>query len=139
MTSSGECYVSSDLMNLLIDKKVDLYFQAHDHAYARGKQLAHRTGCGAVSPGSYDADCIADASSPYSAGAGTVIITSGQGGQSINSVSTSDPEAGYFASWMGSNANPTYGFLKVTVTATSLTAAFTRGAGGSYTDSFTIQ
>jgi hypothetical protein len=40
---------------------------------------------------------------------------------------------------MGSNANPTFGFLKVTVTATSLTAAFTRGAGGSYADSFTIQ
>jgi calcineurin-like phosphoesterase family protein len=139
MTSAGGCTVGSNIMNLLINKKVDLYFQAHDHAYARGKQLAHRTGCSSVSPGSFDADCIADASSPYSAGAGTVIVTSGQGGQSINSVSTSDPEAGYFASWMGSNANPTYGFLKVTVTATSLTATFTRGAGGSYSDSFIIQ
>ena len=139
MTSSGGCTVGSDIMNLLINKKVDLYFQAHDHAYARGKQLAHRTGCGAVSPGSFDADCIADGSSPFSAGAGTVIITSGQGGQSINSVSTNDPEAGYFASWMGSNTNPTYGFLKVTVSATSLTATFTRGAGGNYSDSFIIQ
>ena len=40
---------------------------------------------------------------------------------------------------MGSNANPTYGFLKVTVTSTSLSAQWVRGAGGSYTDSFTIQ
>lgn len=138
-TTAGGCEVSSDLMNLLIEKEVDLYLQGHDHAYARGKQLAHRTGCTAVPAGSFDADCVADSASPYSAGAGTVIVTSGAGGQSINSVNTSDPETGYFASWMGSNANPTYGFLKVTVTATSLTATFTRGAGGSYADSFTIQ
>ena len=139
MTTAGGCEVSSDLMNLLIDKEVDLYFQGHDHAYARGKQLAHRTGCSTVPDGSFDADCIADAGSPYSAGAGTVIVTSGAGGQSINSVNTSDPEAGYFASWMGSNANPTYGFLKVTVTSTSLSAQWVRGAGGSYADSFIIQ
>ena len=118
MTSAGGCEVGSDLMNLLIDKKVDLYFQGHDHAYARSKQLAYRTGCTSVPDGSFDADCVVDASSPFSAGAGTIITTSGQGGQSINSVDTGDSEIGYFASWMGSNANPTYGFLKVTVTAT---------------------
>jgi hypothetical protein len=39
---------------------------------------------------------------------------------------------------MGSNANPTYGFLKVTVSNTSLTAQFIRAAGGTYTDTFTI-
>jgi hypothetical protein len=61
------------------------------------------------------------------------------GGKSIGRVDTRDREAGYFASWMGSNANPTYGFLKVTVSNTKLTAQFIRGAGGSYTDTFTIQ
>jgi hypothetical protein len=39
---------------------------------------------------------------------------------------------------MGSNANPTYGFLKVTVSNTSLTAQFIRAAGRTYTDTFTI-
>jgi hypothetical protein len=139
MTSSAGCEVSDDLMNLLISKKVDLYLQGHDHAYARGKQLAHRTGCASVNSGSFDADCVADASSPFAAGGGTIIVTTGAGGQSINSVTTNDAEAGYFATWMGSNVNPTYGFLKVTVTATSLTASFVRAAGGNYTDSFVIQ
>jgi hypothetical protein len=138
---SGSCQIGSDIMNLLISKKVDLYLQAHDHAFYRSKQLAHRTGCSAISPGSYDADCVAYSGSDglYSKGGGTVIITAGAGGKSINSVSTGDPEAGYFAKWMGSNFNPTYGFLKVTVSTTKITAQFVRGAGGTYTDSFTIQ
>jgi len=137
---SGSCQVGSDIMNLLIEKKVDLYFQAHDHAFYRSKQLAHGTGCSGVSAGSFDADCVVDSGSDgqYTKGNGTVIITAGSGGKSINSVSTSDPEAPYFISWMGSNANPTYGFLKVTVSATSLSGQFVRGAGGSYTDAFTI-
>jgi hypothetical protein len=139
MVTGAGCEVSSGLMNLLISKKVDLTFQGHDHAYARSKQLAHKTGCLTVTPNSFDPDCVADDASPYVAGAGNVIVTTGAGGQSINSVNTSDTEIGYFASWMGSNANPTFGFLKVTVTGTSLTAQFVRGSGGSYADSFTIQ
>ena len=77
-------------MNLLINKKVDLYFQGHDHAYYRSKQLAHRTGCSSVSPGSYDADCVADSGPDgiYTKGGGTVILTSGAGG----SPSAAQPE-----------------------------------------------
>jgi hypothetical protein len=136
---SGSCQANPDIMNLLVSKKVDLYLQAHDHAYARSKQLAHRTGCTAISPGSFNANCVVDSDNQFVKGAGTVIVTSGAGGQSINSQSASDPEAGYFATFMGSNANPTYGFLKVSVSNTSLSAQFVRGAGGNYTDSFTIQ
>ena len=33
------CVVGSDIMNLMLQEKVDLLFQAHDHAYARSKQL----------------------------------------------------------------------------------------------------
>jgi Calcineurin-like phosphoesterase len=138
---SGSCQIGPDIMNLLIQKKVDLYFQGHDHAFNRSKQLAHRSGCSAVSPGSFDSDCVVDTGSDrlYGKGAGTVILTIGAGGKSIGGVDTRDREAGYFASWMGSNANPTYGFLKVTVSNTKLTAQFTRGSGGTYSDSFTIQ
>jgi hypothetical protein len=138
---SGSCQIGPDIMNLLIQKKVDLYLQGHDHAFNRSKQLAHRRGCSAVSPGSFDADCVVDTGSDrlYGRGAGTVIITAGAGGKSIGSVDTRDREAGYFASWMGSNANPTYGFLKVTISNTKLTAQFIRGAGGTYSDTFTIQ
>ena len=138
LTCAG-CEVSSDLMNLL-DQQEGRSVLPGARPRVRPRQAARTPDrLHPVSPGSFDADCVVDAASPYSAGAGTVIVTSGAGGQSINSVNTADPEAGYFASWMGSNANPTYGFLKVTVTATSLSAQFVRGAGGSYTDSFIIQ
>jgi hypothetical protein len=138
---SGSCQIGPDIMNLLIQKKVDLYFQGHDHAFNRSKQLALRSGCSAVSPGSFDVDCVVDNGSDhlYGKGAGTVILTIGAGGESIGGVDTHDREAGYFASWMGSNANPTYGFLKVTVSNTKITAQFIRGSGGSFSDTFTIQ
>jgi Calcineurin-like phosphoesterase len=136
---SGNCEVTPDLMNLLISKKVDLYFQAHDHAYSRSKQLAHRTGCTSISPGSFNSNCVVDSDNQFAYGAGTVIATVGVGGVGINSQSGSDPEAGYFATFQGSGNNPTFGFLKINVSSTSLSAQFVRGAGGSFTDSFTIQ
>ena len=39
------CASSPDLMNLLFQKKVDVYLQAHDHGYARSKQLALNGSC----------------------------------------------------------------------------------------------
>jgi len=135
LVSSGSCEVGTDLMNLLVDKKVDLYFQAHDHSYARSKQLVHKTGCTSIPTGSFDPDCVADAAAPFVKGAGTVISTVGTAGQSVNGQSSSDPEAPYFETWMNSTS---YGFLKVTVTSTSLTATFVR-ASGSYADTYTIQ
>jgi Calcineurin-like phosphoesterase len=137
----GSCQIGPDILNLLIQKKVDLYLQGHDHVYSRGKQLAHRPGCSALSPGSFDADCVVDSGSDgqYGKGAGTIIVSVAAGGKSISSVDTRDSEAGYHARWMGSNANPTYGFLKVTISNTRLTAQYIRGSGGSFTDTFTIQ
>jgi hypothetical protein len=138
---SGSCQIGADIMNLLISKKVDLYFQAHDHAYYRSKQLAHRSGCSRLSSGSYDADCVADSGSDgiYTKGGGTVILTTGAGGRSIGTLNLNDSEKGYFAKWMGSNANPTYGFMKITVTATEISGQYVRGAGGSFTDTFSIK
>jgi hypothetical protein len=138
---SGSCQIGADIMNLLISKKVDLYFQAHDHAYYRSKQLAHRSSCSRVSPGSYNSACVADngADGLYSKGAGTVILTTGAGGRSIGTLNLNDSEKGYFAKWMGSNANPTYGFMKIMVTATEISGQYVRGAGGSFTDTFSIK
>jgi hypothetical protein len=136
---SGSCEISQDLMNMLISKRVELVFQAHDHAYSRSKQLAHGPSCSAVPAGSFNAACVVDSDNNFARGAGTVIVTSGAGGVGINSQSASDPEIGYFATWMGSNANPTFGFLKVNVSNTNLSASFIRGSGGTYTDTFTIQ
>lgn len=134
------CFVSDDLMNLLISKKVDLYLQAHDHAYSRSKQLAYGPGCTWVSSTSFNSACVADANpaSTYTAGNGTVIATVGSGGVSINSQDPQLAWAQYFQWYMGSNNNATYGFLKVTVSATQMSAQFVRGSGGSFTDSFSM-
>ena len=138
---SGSCQIGPDIMNLMISKKVDLYFQGHDHAYYRSKQLAHRSSCSRVSPGSYNSACVVDTGSDglYSKGAGTVIMTTGAGGRSVGTLNLNDSEVGYFARWMGSNANPTYGFMKITVTATEISGQYVRGAGGSFTDTFSIK
>ncbi|HEX9547075.1 MAG TPA: metallophosphoesterase, partial [Acidimicrobiales bacterium] len=134
------CFVSDDLMNLLISKKVDLYLQAHDHAYSRSKQLALGPGCSAISSTSFNSSCVADAnpSSGYTAGNGTVIATVGSGGVSINSQDPTLAWAPYFQTYMGSNNNATYGFLKVDVSDSQLSAQFVRGSGGSYTDAFSL-
>ena len=134
------CFVSDDLMNLLVSKKVDLYLQAHDHAYSRSKQLALGPGCSAISSTSFNASCVADANpaSTYTAGNGTVIATVGSGGDSINSQDPTLAWAPYFQTYMGSNNNATYGFLKVTVSDTQISGQFVRGTGGSYTDSFSL-
>jgi hypothetical protein len=138
---SGSCQVGADIMNLLISKKVDLYLQAHDHAYYRSKQLAHRSSCSRVNPGSYNSACVVDSGSDgvYGKGAGTLILTTGAGGRSIGSLDLNDSEIGYFARWTGSNANPTYGFMKITVTATEISGQYIRGAGGNFTDTFSIR
>src|SRR5438132_298697 len=91
------------------------------------------------SPGSFNANCVVDSDNQFAYGAGTVIATVGTGGVGINSQDPSDPEAGYFSTYQGANSNPTFGFLKFTISPTSISAQFVRGAGGNFTDSFTIQ
>jgi hypothetical protein len=134
------CASGTDIMNLLVSKKVDLYLQAHDHGYSRTKQLALNGSCTAIPTTSFNADCVADAnaSSSYTAANGTVIATVGSGGYSINAEHPELPQGPFFQSYMGSNFNSTYGFLKADVSATRLAAQFVRGTGGSFTDSFTI-
>ena len=137
------CEIGIDLMNLLINKQVDLVLQGHDHNYQRGKQLK------CAQTNSYNASCVADdgVDNQYTKGAGTIFLINGTGGQGLYSVNpgnpgdcfnTGDSEYCYFAKWMGSNINPTFGFSKFSVTDTQMSAQFIRSAGGTFTDSFTI-
>jgi len=134
------CATGQDIMNLMFAKKVDLYMQAHDHGYARTKQLALNASCPAIPTTSFNADCVADAdaSSAYTAGNGTVLATVGSGGRSLNQEHPELAQGPFFQTSMGSSSNATYGFLKVDVSSTHLSGSFVRAAGGSYTDSFTI-
>ncbi|HKZ85980.1 MAG TPA: fibronectin type III domain-containing protein [Anaerolineae bacterium] len=128
------CEIGSDLMNLLIDERVDLVLQGHEHNYQRSKQLT----CATV--GSFNSACVADdgADGVYTRGAGSVFVIAGTGGAGLYNVSVADAEAGYFARWMGLNVNPRKGMLKVTVSDISLSAQFVGSTAGSFTDFFTI-
>lgn len=133
--------IGSDFFNLLVSKKVDLIVQGHEHDYQRSKQLALGTGCTTVPTGTSNQSCIVDSDDDMVKDAGTVLLINGLGGHSEYNVSTSNSEAGYFAKLMGANSsNATYGFTKLTLTDTALTATFVPGVGetGGFTDSFTI-
>jgi hypothetical protein len=60
------------------------------------------------------------------------------GGRGQYDVSGADSEADYFASVAGGNDNETYGVLDVTVTQNKLQASFVPAAGGTHTDTFSI-
>jgi len=133
------CDSGQDLMNLLINERVDLVLNGHEHHYQRTKQLTnHVDGCRRVKANRYDADCVADPDTHLDAGAGTVFVTVGTGGAKLRSVRLVDREARYFTAWSAANADPSHGFANLVITADSLTATFDNASTGSYTDTFTI-
>lgn len=131
------CDIGSDIVQLMLSKKVDLVLHGHEHIYQRTHQLGLRTGCTGIAPNAFDADCVADADAAMSQGAGTVFATVGTGGQVLRDVNAADSEAGYFAAFQGANRTPSHGFLDVRATADALSASFVR-ANGSFADAFTI-
>ncbi|MGH7424973.1 MAG: DUF7594 domain-containing protein, partial [Candidatus Methylomirabilales bacterium] len=135
------CDIGPDLQNLLIQKKVDLILQAHEHSYQRSKQLALGRSCPEVLPGDFDPGCVADdgAGGLYEKGAGSVIVISGSAGRRLYPLDRSDPEAGYFARWMGSNSEPRRGFVRFEVSAEKIEARFVPSTPGTFADSFTIR
>ena len=132
------CEIGAPLLNVLIDRKVDLVLQGHDHGYQRSKQLGLNAGCTGIKSGVYDAGCVVDdgADGTYGKGAGTVIAIPANFGLASNTMSTSDPEAPYFAAWMNRSLN-SYGFLKFTVSASRIDAQYVAGTG-TYSDQFAI-
>lgn len=120
--------LGADLIPMLINKRVDVILQGHEHGYERSKQLTCAT------TNSYNASCVANSGDALTKGAGSIIHVIGTGGQGIRSINTSDSEVGYFKSYDVT----TYGLGKFTVSPTQLTFNFVRSAGGSFTDSYTI-
>jgi hypothetical protein len=124
------CEIGTELLNVLVDKKVDLILQGHDHTYQRSKQLTLGPGCSAIPASSYNPNCVANdgAGGVFTKGAGPILIITGHfGGDGFYSVSASDPEKGYFDKAMGGNGwydflqsdqlnpSPSRGFVKFTV------------------------
>lgn len=136
------CEIGADFMNLLINKRVDIVLQAHNHNYERSKQLT----CANV--GVFTASCVADdgADNAYVKGVGTVFVMQGLGGVGLTNINGADTEAQYFVKAMGaSGCYPTgvtcptnkIGFVKYTVSGDSLTATTVLNGGETF-DSFSI-
>jgi hypothetical protein len=134
-TGAKPCEIGEDLLNLLVDKKVDLVVQGHDHNYQRSKQVALGPGCRALEADVYDGDCVAGDGSDgrYTKGAGTVIVISGAFGQPLYPVKPGDPEADYFAVIDATS----HGFTRFMVTGERIEAEFAPSTGD-FTDAFTI-
>jgi hypothetical protein len=67
-----------------------------------------------------------------------VLVIVGTGGASLSVVNPDDPDAGYFARWMGRGSGDVYGFLRVDVTRDRLAASFVRTTPGTFDDQFAI-
>jgi len=133
------CPATTDFYDLLIAKRVDLVLHGHEHNYARTHQLRDGVaGCARVPAFTFDADCIVDRDGNFVAGRGTVFATVGTGGIPLRPVDAADAEAGYFATWSGSNAAPSHGLLDIRATGEHLTAEFVPTSGSGFSDSFTI-
>jgi hypothetical protein len=128
--TAGEkpCSLGTDFFNMLLNKKVDLILEGHEHGYERSKQLK----CAVIN--SYDATCVVNATNSLTKGAGTVIIVVGTGGVGLRAMNSADPEFPYFAS----TNDTAYGVGKFTMTPTALSYSFVRSAGGTFSDSFSI-
>jgi Glycosyl hydrolase family 99/Calcineurin-like phosphoesterase len=133
------CEIGADLMNLLIQRRVDLVLQGHDHNYQRSRQIAHTTSCTTVTPNSYNPACVVDDGNDnsYTSGAGTIFVISGTVGRCCNNVIPSDSEAGYFARMIGADGVNTTGFVAYTVSATRIDARVINSVGN-WGDSFSL-
>lgn len=134
------CEIESALFNLLIQKKVDLILQAHNHNYQRSKQLALSASCASITAGSFNSNCVVDdgADNAYNKDSGSVIVIAGMGGHELYNINTTDPDNGYFARLMALNAEPTHGIVRFTLSGTQLTSEFVRASGANFRDIFSI-
>lgn len=144
------CDSGTEVMDLLLEKKVDLVLEGHKHGVQISKLLGKAGSSNCLStPSFYPSVCIVNSTTSsgrtYTKGQGTVFYMVGSGGASLTSFDLSDPEQVYFTKWSGSSFNPTHGFAKINVTSSRLQVDFIKapvtaanGGGGNFSDSFAI-
>lgn len=120
------CDIYQDLFDLLIEKRVDLVLHGHSHSYQRTHQLATGGECAHVPIDDFDPACVAgpNGDGAYARAGGTVFAIVGTAGGGLYSLDEGDPEAGYFAEWMGANRSPRNGLLKLTVSPSAIIGEF---------------
>jgi hypothetical protein len=110
---------------------VDVVMMGHAHNYQRSHQLS------CVDVNTVTQACLADTDGAHIQGAGAVFVIAGVAGRD-RPVNRSDPEAGYFATLMGTG-DPVWGhgLVRLDVTKDRLAASFV-GSDTTFADSFTI-
>jgi hypothetical protein len=131
------CQVGEKLTNYLIDQKVDLVLQAHEHAYERTYLLT----CVKPTHG-IETKCVDKNGDEtgYVKGNGTIFAIVGTGGAPLHNLMPNSEPAGYFSKISGKNINPTYGFLDLVIDKDHLKGSFvaTPATPNAFTDSFSI-
>ena len=132
------CEVGAELLNLLLERRVDLVLQGHEHGYQRTKQLSLGADCPELEPDVYTAGCVANDGSKgaFVRGAGPIFVVSAAFGQDPYPINLNDPELPYIATWMD-DSNESKGWMEFTVTKDSIDGQFV-GVTGPLTDTFTI-
>jgi hypothetical protein len=127
-------------MTMLLDKKVDLILQGHEHGYARSKQLTtNPSTCPVLPVNTFNDACVVDGDNDLVKGAGTVIQIISTGGKGLRLVERSDSEHQYFVDNFRDADSETWGFGEFTVTPTELSFSFVRSAGQGFNESFRIK
>jgi hypothetical protein len=136
------CHIYQELFSLLIEEKVDLVLQGHDHSYQRTKQIASGAACPVVKVDAFNPACLAVTAreNQYKKGAGPVFVLTAAGGGQLYEINERDLEAGYFAAWMGANRKPRHGFSRFRLTRDELSGEFVGSTATSdFSDHFTIR
>ena len=140
--AAGEhgCEIGTDVLDLLLGRKVDLILEAHNHHYERSKQLVVNSDtCVGIQLHVYNPNCVVNdgSSRKYPGGAGSVIVTAGTGGRELVDFNVSDHFAPYIAEWMGANTlGNGKGIVTFDVSATQI--SMRTHFNGTYSDTFTI-
>lgn len=137
--SLGEygCDPGGEIIDLLVDSGADLVISGHEHLYQRSVQLRTGSGCASIAPDAISPQCVVDRGSDLEAGGGTVFVTVGTGGTTLRDVHRGDADAAYFAAWSGANVEPSWGNLRLRVSAWRMEVGFVPSIGG-FTDEFRL-
>jgi hypothetical protein len=132
------CEVGADLLNVLLERKVDLVLQGHEHGFQRSHQLSLGPDCPAVEPETFNPACIVDDNSDdgFTRGAGTIFYITAAFGQDPYAVNPDDPEAGYMATWMDKTTE-SKGYMEFAVADDQMAGWFVN-VTGPFTDTISI-
>ena len=136
--SRRTCEITPQVMNVLINNKVDVILQAHSHIYARSKPLlcVSADTRGVI----FEQACTTENNlhNIYNKGEGSLLLISGTGGQTLTDITPTSEAVNYFEKYAGKNYNPTFGFVYFKVNEQEIRGEFV-SVNNALTDSFVVK